>query len=95
MDEWISPLIDVAILFALGALGGIGTMFALNKKISLASLGEAVIKNGTWGAGVSILVLAKVGKPVAAGISLLVGSGMVGKKEISSWFKRSFGLDDR
>lgn len=95
MDEWVSPLIDIAILFALGALGGLGAMFGLGKKISIALIGEAILKNGAWGAGAGILVLAKVGKSVAAGIALLVGAGMVSKSEIRAWFQRSFGFDDR
>lgn len=94
MDEWISPLTDILILFVLGALGGLGAMFSLGKRVTLGLICESVFKNGSWGAGVGILVIAKVGKAVAGGLAILVGAGMVSKAEISAWLKRSAGFSD-
>jgi hypothetical protein len=88
-------LTDVVILFALGALGGLGAMFSLNKPLRVRHVLEAVLKNGSWGAGVGVMFIGKVGKGFVAGLAILVGAGMVSRNEIRAFIARTMGFDVR
>jgi len=82
LDPWIPPLINLAILFVCGAIGGVGGIYGAGKAITATSLGDAIFRGGAYGAGAGLLALEKLSHSLAIVIAIFTGGGWLTKEEI-------------